>query len=625
MSNQENSRGKEALKRARNLPDESLKITEDDFLEKGRVAGGQEERTDEEQELLDSIRKENEKSYIDSAKEALREAGRKLGELGSIGSKAFGKIKEKMEEKKAERDASGEAEGGSPAAGEKKKKKPRSKDFTETADDTHDKLFGLVKKYFILILLAAVFATLITALIMTVNKSSDANSRLERVKVESEPDVMLETEEELLWKKFVKEDVEKQGEGLRNLNEKMDGVVNAIKEEGVKNKSFLTEQLTAIREENRRESDGLETRLSGRLDSMEKMVDEKIGTAVKNLPQPTVQAPAPHPTFPKDAVLLPMPKGSKQSVPQSGSASTGPIVSTEQAVEVAKEEAKAKKQERIYQSLSIENISMSGESYDVVEVEEENTTLPPFVIRKGFTNGVNITGVSAPTFDAGAENPKPVLISFGPDSIISNDYTQDVEGCLATGTASGNIITRRAEILISTIECTFTKDNKQYAIREKVKAWIIDGNDGRYGMKGRLVDSSGKLIANSVIIGLLKGMGDFTSATAQAYLAQGMNSAQVVGSTGAQPMFDMKTVAQSSALSGMGEGLASGFDTVNEYYERIINALMPYVDVKAGRKVTVYFEGGETITPKEYRPVIVNQGEDYADLGIEIEVNYENW
>lgn len=289
------------------------------------------------------------------------------------------------------------------------------------------------------------------------------------------------------------------------------------------------------------------------------------------------------------------------------------------------------KDKEIYTSIEIETVNTDSSNFDVVTTShsDENKTLPPIILRQGMTNGVLVTGVSAPTFSQKSQ-AAPVVLTFKGKSIISNMFEQDVENCMATGSVFGNIITRRAEILINKISCTFVKNNEHYMVRSNVKGWVYDGYDGRLGIPGILVDSSGSIIDDSVLIGLLQGFGKFLSSSASIYATQGQSA---VTTTGA-PIYSPGQVAKTNIAAGVGNQLSSGFDTITGYYQKIIDSLYPYIDIKGGRKVSILFDGGEVLTPKKYTPFMVNEnhdtstnknGESEATDDMDREVSIEDW
>lgn len=237
---------------------------------------------------------------------------------------------------------------------------------------------------------------------------------------------------------------------------------------------------------------------------------------------------------------------------------------------------------------------------------------PGLHIMTGFANALLITGVAAPTFGKGLKNPKPVILTVESDLIIANDDTEDMKNCMLLGTATGNMNSSRAEIQITRLSCSITqRDGKKFKIEQSGSplGWII-GEDGKYGLKGRLVDSSSKVIMRELMIGFLQGVADSFSNKSDA------NSGTADIALGAS--------------SGAGEGAGKAFDNLAEYYQKMLDGMYPVVDIKAGRKVTVLFKGSQGVSESSYRSLEIqerrNDGEyNRVENSEEIEIGYQNW
>ena len=286
-----------------------------------------------------------------------------------------------------------------------------------------------------------------------------------------------------------------------------------------------------------------------------------------------------------------------------------------------KEQEKTKEQKEVETDIALEEDTVP-ETGSYIEKKEQqkkqmaNKTL--IGMKTGFVDAVLITGVSAPTFAAGQKSPKPVLLSLIGYEYLANDYKANLDGCFAIATASGNIITSRAELLITKITCNYKKNGKMYEITQPVKGWVIDA-DGQYGVQGRLVDSSGKVLTKSMIMGMLQGFSNMVTNTAQAYSNALMQSN---AGTGNEP--NLAKIATSNFVNGTATGFSNGFAIISDYYKKIIDAYFPYVSVKAGRKVTILFNGGEAVTEKQVNIIDIHKDEYEEDLDNEVEIEIEN-
>jgi conjugal transfer pilus assembly protein TraB len=224
--------------------------------------------------------------------------------------------------------------------------------------------------------------------------------------------------------------------------------------------------------------------------------------------------------------------------------------------------------------------------------------------KTGFMNALLVTGASAPTFSEGTANPKPVILSIMGNEYLANGFKANLDGCFAMATASGNIITSRAEMLITKITCNYKKNGKMYEISQSVKGWVI-GADGKYGVKGLLVDSSGKILTKAMVMGILQGIGNLAAQTASNYVAQQTAANATTGNT---PSYT--SIATNNLATGVGTGISNGFNVLTDYYKKILDAYFPYVDVKAGKKVTILLNGGEGVTEKQVNTIDIHKAEE---------------
>ncbi|MHC3995769.1 TraB/VirB10 family protein [Thiomicrolovo sp. ZZH C-3] len=501
-------------------------------------------------------------------------------------------------------------------------------DFSKTNADLHEAMFGVLKRWFVYVVILGIVIILVIAAVRLYKKIGQQNEMAAQKETIVEPKVILEIEEEALWKDTMEKNVAAQSEQIHQVAERFDTLEQNVSagfatlKEGLDGfEGRIIEQLDQERERARTEAKENKRMLLGKIEEL----DAKTSTAIKELPSSIKWDHGIKP----GATVLPLPG-------KTGGPGTLPIpyegvaaVSSEgNATAALPAQRQPEREEVYYADLEITSVT-EDKSVDVQPDPEEEATPPEIVLRKGLMDGVLVTGISAPTFGEGEDNPKPVMVTLEANSIISNGFTQDLQGCFGNGVVTGNIITRRAEVQISDISCTYKENGKHYRIDTKLKnnAWVYDGYDGRFGIPGKLVDSSGKILTNSMLIGVLQGLGDFTTATANAMLLQSYQGA------GATTIGDRTTVlspgqlAQTQLMSGAGSGITKGFDVVTKYYEKIIDALHPYIDVKGARKITVYFDGDEVLTPKEYTPVNVNGHDEGNTMEsfVELEVGYENW
>src|SRR5258708_35795484 len=108
------------------------------------------------------------------------------------------------------------------------------------------------------------------------------------------------------------------------------------------------------------------------------------------------------------------------------------------------------------------------------------------------------------------------------------------------------------------------------------------GEDGRAGMRGRLVPKQGQLLASALTAGVASGIGHAFQQNATTY------SVSPLGSTA--------TVNQSEQLTaGIGTGVGRALDRLAQYYITLAEKIFPVIEVDAGRAVDVVITKGAAI------------------------------
>jgi hypothetical protein len=255
--------------------------------------------------------------------------------------------------------------------------------------------------------------------------------------------------------------------------------------------------------------------------------------------------------------------------------------------------------------------------------KEENATGNDeieFSILTGLSKALLITGVQAPTFGGGLKNPKPVLVSFNSDILLPNDRRLNIKECTGLGTAFGNMNTKRAEVKISKLNCIVEKEGKLYKVEEKVDASLIDGKDGVYGLKGRLVDSGAKIVMRELQVGFLQGVNQAFQTAVQ---PSGATTIAGIGTA-------LPSVSQAGQVGAV-TGMNSGLNALAEYYQKMMDGLYPTISVRAGREVGVLWRGGESIHLKATRIFSVDGDSNHVEhdqpfaTEDDEELNYEEW
>lgn len=179
--------------------------------------------------------------------------------------------------------------------------------------------------------------------------------------------------------------------------------------------------------------------------------------------------------------------------------------------------------------------------------------------------GVLLTGVDAPTGRSAVKDPVPVLVRIKHEAVLPNRYRADVRECFMILEAVGDLASERAMMRSTGVSCV-RKDRT--VIDVPIQGWVV-GEDGRAGLRGRLVTKQGEAIRKAMLAGFADGI-------SRAF--GGSNQLR----TGSEDV----DYGQ-SAESGFVGGASSALDRIAQYYLDLADQLHPVVEIDSGRKVTI--------------------------------------
>jgi conjugal transfer pilus assembly protein TraB len=192
-----------------------------------------------------------------------------------------------------------------------------------------------------------------------------------------------------------------------------------------------------------------------------------------------------------------------------------------------------------------------------------------------FTRALLLGGLDAPTGGQSQRNPQPVLLRLMDNAILPNHFRSTVKECFVVGAGYGDVSSERAYIRTESLSC-ITRDGT--AIDVPVKGYVA-GEDGKAGMRGRLVSKQGQILANALLAGVASGIGSAFQQSATTY------SVSPLGST--------STVEPGKQLeAGLGTGVGKALDRLAQYYISLAEKLFPVIEVDAGRTVDVVLTQG---------------------------------
>ena len=192
-----------------------------------------------------------------------------------------------------------------------------------------------------------------------------------------------------------------------------------------------------------------------------------------------------------------------------------------------------------------------------------------------------LNGVEAPTGGQANGNPVPMLLEIKDPAFLPNRYRSDIKQCMVTANATGDLSSERVLVRLDRMSCiTHTKG----AIDVRLTGYVT-GEDGKTGLKARVVTRSGQAIANALLVGTLSGLGEAVSLAAQDSTT---NFAGTVTNSVNNPW-----------RAGLGEGMHDALDRVADYYLKLADKIFPVLEVDAGRNVDIVITQSASIATEK--------------------------
>lgn len=195
-----------------------------------------------------------------------------------------------------------------------------------------------------------------------------------------------------------------------------------------------------------------------------------------------------------------------------------------------------------------------------------------------FIHGALLSGVDAGT-GTGSNVPYPVLIRLHDPAILPNHQKMDLAECFVIGAAFGDLPSERVFIRTETLSCV-RKSGGIVTIDGELKGHAI-GEDGKVGLRGRVVAKEGTLIARSLVAGFLSGLG-------QAFKPRiTVSPLQLGGTTSTDKQaFSLPPFDETMTAAGIA-GVGKSMDLLANYYLQQLQKIFPVIEIDAGRQVDI--------------------------------------
>ncbi len=187
-----------------------------------------------------------------------------------------------------------------------------------------------------------------------------------------------------------------------------------------------------------------------------------------------------------------------------------------------------------------------------------------------------LNGMDAPTMAKAKTDPIPVLMKVNDLSILPNKYSYDLKECFVLGEGYGDLSSERVYIRTNNLACI---SNSGKTIDMPFKA-MITGEDGKAGLRGRVVSKQGAILARTI-------MANFVSAVGTAFGNQGNT---IIDSISATTGINTSTTTNTNTTAetfkaGMYQGMASGANKLADFFLKLADQIYTVIEIDANRQV----------------------------------------
>jgi conjugal transfer pilus assembly protein TraB len=222
---------------------------------------------------------------------------------------------------------------------------------------------------------------------------------------------------------------------------------------------------------------------------------------------------------------------------------------------------------------------VAAEHAEGVEAEppEDAVLIPAGSILRG----VLLSGMDAPTGRQSRRDPYPALARIKYDAILPNRFRADVRECFLVLAGYGILGSERAYLRSEAITCVRADGG---ATEVPIDAYAT-GEDGKVGVRGRVVSKQGKVIAQAMMASFVEGFSKMFSTVPVTTLST------ATGQSGTFQNVLTPESLQGAAVSGAGSAL----DRLSNFFMDMAEEMFPVIEIDAGRAIELVLNRGATL------------------------------
>lgn len=241
--------------------------------------------------------------------------------------------------------------------------------------------------------------------------------------------------------------------------------------------------------------------------------------------------------------------------------------------------------------MKIRTITEAVEGPDVAGKEGEDEIYIP---SGSIIGGALVTGLDAPTGNGAKKDPFPVLLRIKREAILPNRFRADIRECFLIASGFGDLSSERAYLRGESISCV--RDDGG-VIEARLDAYA-SGEDGKAGVRGRLVSKQGQMIARSLMAGFLQGTASaFTPQKVPSLNLTGLGTTGSSSSTTTDPVYERAINGNTLQVAGL-NGAGKALERIADFYLQMAEGIFPIIEIDAAREIDFIVTRGASLKLK---------------------------
>ncbi len=222
--------------------------------------------------------------------------------------------------------------------------------------------------------------------------------------------------------------------------------------------------------------------------------------------------------------------------------------------------------------------SQPTEETEGAAAEIEGSGLSSHLPAGSIISGVLVTGMDAPTGQAGRRDPFPALLRVKTDAVLPNRMRADIRECFILTSGYGDLSSERAYLRGENLSCV----REDGAVIESGIRGFAVGSDGKAGIRGRVVSKQGQLIARSLLSGFAEGVSN----------AFNLTNVPVISTDPTDRIQWQERMSSESLQAATLTGAGRAMERIANYYLEMAEGMYPVIEIDAGREIEFVLNGG---------------------------------